>query len=1185
MVDLSLLQDFLAETVEYLEEMEESLLRMKADPGNRTILDDIFRSVHTIKGAAEYLGIERISELSRTIEDLLYHQLHRNDIKVSPEVIDLLSAGRERIRQLTENLAQTQEEQVEIDDLIESIRVVDTTSHISEEVDRMAAEKDKPEIAAVNSDQTANLEDDEDEETDEELFTIFLEQMEENLNALQSQITVLVNSDKDEQAAALDVCLTRIEPLRASANYMGYRQLTTFYENWKERIQEVKEEVLTDKRGVITPFIEECMESNLAALISRFPRLKISEPSTRPISDTSASAESEDHSASDDFPDILSGSPPDDGKTKDILDEYADPGTLDEASDALVSREKSAADAGLFEQLSWSFDSRIKQNAAKTSTENLTEIESELFSDSAPASVEPGATAPETLIAPVEISATHEDTYATEDEELTVAIKTESPITDDFEEENDAELFTIFKEQLKEELSLLQTQIEALKKADKSTRIELLNSCREKIDRLASSANYMGYVQLNAFYETWLTEISVAETRLKNQEEGFLPDFLKECMQAHISSILKIFPEITLSIPEPEVGDPACKMEDEISATSTDTAAEIETAEKPDRLNDKEAETGDRLETEQQLSITDLSMLPDFINETREHLEEMEENLLLLDANSGKRETLDDVFRSVHTIKGAAEYLGVERIAKLTHNLENLLYQLRQNKLNVSREITALIMEAWDRISLLTDDLEQNQSEQALIDDLLERILTVSGAEQTPQLTAEEALKRENTALLQGSDRRESNQNPRRQSDQSGEKTIKQSIRVDAGKIDALMNQVGELVVSRAGFAQLLNEMRGLQLDLKQRFKLDTREIRHLNSMTARLHEATTLFDKVTNELQEEVMKVRMLPISQLFNRYPRLVFDLVRDTGKQVQLDIHGADTELDKMVIEEISDPLIHIIRNAVDHGIETTSERLKKGKPETGTIKLEAYHEGNHVVIEITDDGRGLDIEQIKEKALAGKFVSRGELEQMSTQEITGLIMKPGFSTAATVTHISGRGVGMDVVKKNLEKLNGTIEIDTTPGIAMRIRIKIPLTLAIIPALRVKVGSGLFTIPLSTVEETLRVDPEQISTIEGAKVMSFRENTLPLVNMSDLFNLQEGSVDLEHSFVVVVSTGMKRMGLVVDDLLGQEEVVIKPLADYIQEKSGFSGATILGDGRISLILDVYELINLSIKRNLKK
>ncbi|MEA1922877.1 MAG: Hpt domain-containing protein [Pseudomonadota bacterium] len=1183
MVDLSLLQDFIAETVEYLEEMEDSLLRLEADPGNRMMLDDIFRSAHTIKGAAEYLGIERIAELSRTIENLLYHQLQRDESTVSREVIDLLLAGRERLGRLTENLNQTQIEEIEIDDLVERIRTVDTTSRISEEVDRVAAGDDK-QVFTENE----NYKYDEDE-NDEELYTIFLGQIEEKITDLQTQTAALPEADKDKQITILEFCLAQIDQLNSSANYMGYDQLTTFYEKWKTEIQAIKERLYANEEGVVSNFIGDCMEANITALISRYPRLQIPEPLETLVTPDHSEAP-EKHSLPLKETEIFCDSNVDNTDTdadnsRDILEEYVEAGE--------TAKGDTASDTNLFEKLSWSFDSRLKQSEAKATT-NPTEIESELFSSSASPSANP-----ETFPAIADILSDANKPIESDEATALTAV-------DDYEEENDEELFAIFHEQLEEKLSDLQLQTAALQEADNNIRIDILKACLEQIDRLCSSANYMGYEQLTSFYEKWAKEIVAANVRLQNHEDDFIPAFITECMQANIATAISRVPHLTLLEEEPITPKAVARTENETPFFATAETPSIDAMPEPKLIPDEEKQAAESHAESPQAAISDLSMLPDFIAETREHLEEMEENLLLLDANFGKRETLDDIFRSVHTIKGAAEYLGIDRIAKLTHNLENLLYQLRQNQLTVNREVMSLLMAGWDRVSLLTKNLEQTQIEQAGINDLLERIRVIDGSSQitttdkaadnsinqeiettdkTDTTSVEAALKAENAALLQGTDRRDPDQSMRRQSDQINEKILKQSIRVDAGKIDALMNQVGELVVSRAGFTQLLTEMRTLQQELKQKLKLDTREMRQLTNMTSRLSEATTLFDKVTNELQEEVMKVRMLPISQLFNRYPRLVFDLVRDTGKQVELDIHGEETELDKMVIEEISDPLIHIIRNAVDHGIETTAERLEKGKPETGTIQLQAYHEGNHVVIEIMDDGRGLDLNRIKEKALAGKFVSLNELEQMSTRELTGLIMMPGFSTADSVTHISGRGVGMDVVRKNIEKLNGTIEIETTPEVAMRFRIKIPLTLAIIPALRVRVASELFTIPLSTVEETLRISRDKISTIEGVEVMSFRESTLPLVRMSDLFNLERTSNHRQQTYVVVVSTGMKRMGLVVDALLGQEEVVIKPLEDYIQEKSGFSGATILGDGRISLILDVYELINLSINQKVKK
>jgi two-component system chemotaxis sensor kinase CheA len=341
----------------------------------------------------------------------------------------------------------------------------------------------------------------------------------------------------------------------------------------------------------------------------------------------------------------------------------------------------------------------------------------------------------------------------------------------------------------------------------------------------------------------------------------------------------------------------------------------------------------------------------------------------------------------------------------------------------------------------------------------------------------------------------------------------------------------------------------------------------------------------VTSELQENVMKVRMLPIAQLFSRYPRLVHDLVRNTKKKVELEIFGEETELDKMVIEQLADPLIHIIRNAVDHGIEEVAARRQKGKPETGVLRLEAYHEANFVIIEISDDGQGIDVPLVKKRALEKGFASATELEQMKNQELMSLIMRPGFSTAAEITHTSGRGVGMDVVKDSIEKLNGTIELESNIGTGARFKIKIPLTLAIITALLVRLADEIFAIPLSTVEETIRIEKDEISTIEGVEVFYLRDSTIPLIRLDRVFNMAADSEGREELFVVVVNTGAKHVGFVVDELKAQQEVVIKPLEDYLQEKSGFSGATILGDGSISLILDVYELVELSLDQHSSK
>ena len=430
-------------------------------------------------------------------------------------------------------------------------------------------------------------------------------------------------------------------------------------------------------------------------------------------------------------------------------------------------------------------------------------------------------------------------------------------------------------------------------------------------------------------------------------------------------------------------------------------------------------------------------------------------------------------------------------------------------------------------------------------------------------------------------------QDDRRTTDRRTSETtvIKKSVRVEAEKIDSLINQVGELVVDRAYFFQLFDDMRGLQQHFKDDIGLDQKEMKQIRAFTYRMGEAIASLSRTSNDLQEGVMKVRMLPISQLFNRYPRLVHDLTRNNNKKVNLKVEGEDTELDKMVVEKLSDPLIHVIRNAVDHGIEGADDRSSAGKAETATLFLKAYHESNQVVVEVTDDGRGIDPAKIKAKAIEKGIVSKNEANRMLPQEIVRLITAPGFSTADKITDTSGRGVGMDVVRKNIEKLNGTLDIDSVPGKGTTIRLKIPLTLAIIPAHLVRVSGNMYTIPLANIEETLRIKRSDSTIIEGTEVIYLRGKTLPIIHLSALFSTNNNSVDNENLFVVVVNTGTQKLGLVVDELLGQEEVVIKPLVDYLRDKSGFSGATIIGDGSISLILDIYEIAQMTSHQQIRR
>jgi len=344
------------------------------------------------------------------------------------------------------------------------------------------------------------------------------------------------------------------------------------------------------------------------------------------------------------------------------------------------------------------------------------------------------------------------------------------------------------------------------------------------------------------------------------------------------------------------------------------------------------------------------------------------------------------------------------------------------------------------------------------------------------------------------------------------------------------------------------------------------------------LTQVVSIVSLVTTDLQIAVMKTRMLPIGKVFNKFPRMIRDLSRELNKKIELVLAGEDTELDKSLVEEIGDPLVHIIRNSCDHGIETPEERIAKGKPEQGTISLKAYNEGNQIVIQIDDDGKGLDPQMLKEKSFEKGLITEKEVDNMSDKDAFTLIFKPGFSTAAAVTSVSGRGVGMDVVKTNIEKLNGMIDIDSEVNVGTTIKLKIPLTLAIIQALLVGVQEEHYAIPLASVLETVRISKDEIYTVEGKSVMRLRDDVLSLVHIGDIFEVERILDANEHAYVVVLGLGTSKLGLIVDTLVGQEEIVIKSLGDYLKGIEGVAGATIRGDGGVTLIVDVAALMSMA-------
>ena len=600
-----------------------------------------------------------------------------------------------------------------------------------------------------------------------------------------------------------------------------------------------------------------------------------------------------------------------------------------------------------------------------------------------------------------------------------------------------------------------------------------------------------------------------------------------------------------------------------------------------------------------------------FIVETKEILENLDTDLMQLEKRADDAELLNQVFRSFHTIKGTSGFLGLENLTKVTHKCEDILNKLRKGEVKLNAGIMDGILMAFDNIKALVADIAGEQKADVPVEETIAALLqilqlmekekaeTIAVKEEVSQegdyefsaeelkLIAElqdeddeqpnEAVEIEKSDLTSGNQQSIETQSQNKpiepevklpvQANQnaaanSAGKKSEDTIRVDIKRLDELLNIVSELVLGRNRLTQVnseaLLEYSGTKLSRD-------------------LSEAVKLIDIMTNELQLVVMKTRMVKIGKVFNRYPRVVRDLSKEAKKVINLNMFGEDTELDKTLIEEINDPLIHLIRNSVDHGIELPEVRKAAGKSETGNINLSAEQDGNNIIISIEDDGKGIDPEVIKEKAVSKGLLSKERAKELSKQEIFNLIFLPGFSTAEKVTNISGRGVGMDVVKTNVAKLRGIINVESTVGKGSKITIKLPLTLAIIQGMIVKVHNDQLVVPLSSVIEVVRVNINDIYTINQNEVIRLRDSVISLIDVNDLvFHSNGRTKDEDWQYVVVVGVAEKRFGLKVDALVGQKEVVIKSLGSYLGTIEGIAGSTIMGDGTIVMILDINELIN---------
>ncbi|WP_163564779.1 hybrid sensor histidine kinase/response regulator [Helicobacter suis] len=628
-------------------------------------------------------------------------------------------------------------------------------------------------------------------------------------------------------------------------------------------------------------------------------------------------------------------------------------------------------------------------------------------------------------------------------------------------------------------------------------------------------------------------------------------------------------------------------------------------------------------------------IMEDFLVEAFEMNEQLDQDLVELEHNPEDPDLLNRIFRVAHTIKGSSSFLNLDTLTHLTHNMEDVLNRARKNELKITPDVMDVVLRSVDLMKTLLVTIRNTGSDANSgvdISDVVKKLQAIAQSPETGEQEAEaqpsvqtppqETPPQESTAQApQGTDnplanepepdlakmspeevekeiarllqlRQEADKARRAQKKEQAAKNppppppppkappkatpaskgtkeksvalgVEQTVRVDVGRLDHLMNLIGELVLGK-------NRLIRIYGDVEERYDGE--------KFLEELNQVVSSISAVTTDLQLAVMKTRMQPIGKVFNKFPRMVRDLSRELGKSIELVIDGEETELDKSIVEEIGDPLIHIIRNSCDHGIEKPEDRKMLGKPETGRVELSAYNEGNHIVIKITDDGAGMDPEKLKTKAIEKGIITERDAAAMTDKEALNIIFKPGFSTAKVVSNVSGRGVGMDVVKTNIEKLNGIIELESQVGAGTVEKLKIPLTLAIIQALLVGVQEEYYAIPLSSVLETVRISQDEIYSVDGKSVLRLRDEVLSLVRLADIFKVDailEGSKEV---YVVIIGLADQKIGVIVDYLIGQEEVVIKSLGYYLKSTKGIAGATVRGDGKITLIVDVGTMMEMA-------
>jgi len=622
-----------------------------------------------------------------------------------------------------------------------------------------------------------------------------------------------------------------------------------------------------------------------------------------------------------------------------------------------------------------------------------------------------------------------------------------------------------------------------------------------------------------------------------------------------------------------------------------------------------------------------------FKEESEEHIQKLNEGFLSLEKEPHQSPLLSELFRHSHSVKGSARMMGFSSIEKVAHAIETILGKIQKGEIKVERDVMEALYKGVDFLAEIIEYISQGEEEEETrSEEILEHLSRFTTAPKkegvfSPQDShpPKSAKKRKSQkrapesppSLLsqeQKWERRKTDVSPETQDVPVGRRkadvALHETIRIATKKLDNLMNQIGELLITKIKIDQriqdtkrlidfskdFLNELQKTQkmvspvdedltvttLDLCKNLLHKANESalqmdKELNLFYHQLTEDRNQLSLITDELQKDVKKTRMLPFYTAVEIFPRMVRDLAQEEGKNIRLEIRGGEVELDKNILENIKEPLIHLMRNAIDHGIETPEERKKKGKPVEGVIYIRASQKGDSIIIDIEDDGNGIQLELIKKTALKRNLYTPHQLEHMTAHQVLDIIFQPGFSTSTILTDVSGRGVGMDVVRTNIEKLRGLINVDSRPGEGTLFTIKLPLTIVTLQTLKVQIQEEIYSIPTSSIETTLEVFPEKIFTIEGQEAISYNHRPIPLVNMEEILELSSGeeTIEEEKRPAVILGSAEKRIAFLVDKLIGEDAVVAKALGPHLERVRNISGATILGNGRVSLILNVSDLI----------